>query len=83
MQGQHRQVTLRRADTILLERDLSELNLLQVKYWDRDCWITVIIPKDSAAPKYKHDERSTVLRAQESQKTQALQLAVSHHILQG
>ena len=69
VQGQHRQVTLKRADTIILERDLSELNLLQVKYWDRNSWVKVIIPRDSAVPKYNQEDRSTLLRKQESQRT--------------
>lgn len=82
VQGQHRQVLLKRNDTLVLEKDLSELNLLQCRIWDKDAWVSVIIPKDAAVP-FDDDKMMSMLRKHESQATHALNVAASHHILQG
>lgn len=76
-------MALKKNDTLLLEKDISELNLLQCRLWDKDTWVTVIIPRDAAAYAPLEDERISILRKQESQATHALNVAASHHILQG
>jgi hypothetical protein len=76
-------VALKKNDTLVLEKDLSELNLLQCRLWDKDAWVSVIIPRDAAAHVLLDDEKMSLLRKQESQVTHALNVAASHHILQG
>ena len=79
VQGQHRQVLLKKNDALFLEKDLSELNLLQCRIWDKDAWVSVIIPKDAAAHVLLDDDRKTMLGKQESQVTHALNVHQSMH----